>query len=96
MKFVQSLRNNRVMREVLHFTDLMLRVSGLVFMLMLVGVVIVLAYAAKPDQHSYQWFMTQTCPKTYGNLLQAIKHAPSPQSDFYQACVNEEVSRGLH
>lgn len=96
MKFVQSLRNNRGTREVLHFADQMLRVSGLVFMLMLVGVVIVLAYAAKPDQHSYQWFMTQTCPKTYGNLLQAIKHASSPQSDFYQACVNEEVNRGLH
>jgi hypothetical protein len=96
MKFVESLRNNRVAREVLHFGDQTLRVSGLVFILMLVGVVIVLAHVAKPDQHSFQWFITRTCPKTYGTLMQAIKHAPLPQSDFYQACVNEEVSRGLH
>jgi hypothetical protein len=96
MTFVESLRKKTGTREVLHFADQMLRVSGLVFMLMLVGVVIALAYAAKPDQHSFQWFITRTCPKAYGNLMQVIKHAPPRQSDFYQACVNEEVSRGLH
>src|SRR6202035_4893538 len=94
MKFVESLRNNRVAREVLHFGDQTLRVSGLVFILMLVGVVIVLAHVAKPDQHSFHWFIRRTCPKTYGTLMQAIKLAPLPKSDLYQSLRERRSQQG--
>lgn len=63
-------------------------VGASLFIILIMGMLVVCTHPwNKPDQHDYQWFLSQVCPKAQQDGMHPVK--PKYPSVFFEQCVAE-------